>query len=130
MLYDVTMELFNRLYYRMYAWDLGLMRSCFLRTFVGRAFTFSEVKFLESMDRYVATELVFKMCLLHHISNDEDALLLANHNVPRLVGLYQSLAFKVSIWLLNLSFEKLQKKPQIDSSLMFARSLLKPIYLS
>jgi len=94
MLYDVTMELFNRLYYRMYAWDLGLMRSCFLRTFVGRAFTFSEVKFLESMDRYVATELVFKMCLLHHISNDEDALLLANHNVPRLVGLYQSLAFK------------------------------------
>ena len=47
------------------------------------------------MDRYVATELVFKMCLLHHISNDEDALVLANHNVPRLVGLYQSLAFKV-----------------------------------
>ena len=71
------------------------MRSCFLRCFVGRAFSFAEVKFLESMDRYVATELVFKMCLLHHISNDEDALVLANHNVPRLVGLYQSLAFKV-----------------------------------
>ena len=95
MLYDVTMELFNRLYYRMYAWDLTLMRSCFLRCFLGRSFSFNEVKYLESMDRYVATELVFKMCLLHHINHDKDALVLANHNVPRLVGLYQSLTFKV-----------------------------------
>lgn len=95
MFYSMTMELFNRLSYRMYASDLTTMRSCFMNGFNGKPFTFSEVRFFESVDQFVVTELVFKMFKMHDVKNMEDVRLLAVHNVPRLVGLYQSLVCKV-----------------------------------
>ncbi len=95
MLYDVTMELYTRLTYHMFAADMEILRSSFFHSFNGRPFTFAEVKFFEAVDQYVVTELVFKMVKLHNITNTEDARLLAKHNVPRLVGLYQSLVCKV-----------------------------------
>lgn len=95
MFYSMTMELFNRLSYRMYASDLTTMRSCFINGFNGRPFTFTEVKFFESVDQFVVTELVFKMFKMHNVKNMGDVRLLAVHNVPRLVGLYQSLVCKV-----------------------------------
>ena len=94
-LYDITIELFTQVAYRMYASDMSLMRSSFLHSFHGRPFTFDEINFYESMDRLVVTELVFKMAQMHNVNNVEDARLLAKHNVPRLVGLYQSLVCKV-----------------------------------
>ena len=95
MLYDVTMEIFNRLYYKMYASDLGMLRSMFVHGFEGRPFSFLEVKFFESMDRFVITELMFKMFRIHNINDVKVTQVLAKHNVPRLIGLYQSLVCKV-----------------------------------
>ena len=69
LLYDVTMEIFNRLYYKMYAADLGMLRSMFVHGFEGRPFSFLEVKFFESMDRFVMTELMFKMFRIHNIND-------------------------------------------------------------
>merc|ERR1711983_544146 len=66
------------------------MRNLFIHGLQGHCFGLDEVRFTESMDRFVAIELVYKMCSLHYIS-DSDAKILANHNVPRIVGLYQSL---------------------------------------
>ena len=48
LLYDVTMEIFNRLYYKMYASDLAMLRSMFVHSFHGRPFSFEEVRFHES----------------------------------------------------------------------------------
>ena len=95
LLYDVTMEIFNRLYYKMYASDLGMLRSMFVHGFEGRPFSFLEVKFFESMDRFVITELMFKMFRIHNINDVKVTQVLAKHNVPRLIGLYQSLVCKV-----------------------------------
>lgn len=107
MLYDITMELFNRLSYRMYASDMAMIRTSFFHSFNGRPFTFAEVKFFESIDCFVVTELVFKMFHLHNISNLEDATILAKHNVPRLVGLYQSLVCKVNklVYFISIPFQ-------------------------
>ena len=96
LLYDVTMEIFNRLYYKMYAADLGMLRSMFVHGFEGRPFSFMEVKFFESMDRFVITELMFKMFRIHNINDVKVTQVLARHNVPRLIGLYQSLVCKVN----------------------------------
>ena len=98
MLYDTTMELFYGYYYKNYASDLRKMRSIFTLGLEGVTFGLDEVKFTESMDRFVAKELVFKMCSMHYIS-DADAHILANHNMPRLVGLYQSLICKVLFFI-------------------------------
>ena len=95
LLYDVTMEIFNRLYYKMYAADLGMLRSMFVHGFEGRPFSFLEVKFFESMDRFVITELMFKMFRIHNVVDERVTQVLAKHNVPRLIGLYQSLICKV-----------------------------------
>ena len=98
LLYDVTMEIFNRLYYKMYASDLAMLRSMFVHSFDGRPFSFMEVKFFESMDRFVITELMFKMFRIHNVNESEIKHLLAKHNASRLIGLYQSLVCKVFAW--------------------------------
>ena len=97
LLYDVTMEIFKRLYYQMYASDLTIMRSSFDHSFKGRPLTYEEVKFIEGMDQFAVTEVFFKMFRIHNMQNLKDAHVLARHNVSRLVGLYQSLICKVKI---------------------------------
>ena len=109
LLYDVTMEIFNRLYYKMYASDLGMLRSMFVHGFEGRPFSFLEVKFFESMDRFVITELMFKMFRIHNINDVKVTQVLAKHNVPRLIGLYQSLVCKVKSINPFLDFDPILK---------------------
>jgi hypothetical protein len=97
MLYNVSMDIFHRLYFEMYASDVLLMRSAFHHSIDGRPFSYEEVKFFEAMDEHAITEVLFKMFRIHNIPHLRDAHVLAKHNVSRLVALYQSLVCKVQL---------------------------------
>ena len=94
-LHDLSLEIFNRLYYRIYASEVEVLKSSFKHSFDGRPFSYIEVKLLENMDIFAVKELLFKMFELHNIKTSKDVKVLANHNVSRLVGLFQALVWKV-----------------------------------
>ena len=97
-LHDLSLDTFNRLYYRIYASELEVMKSSLKHSFDGRPFSYIEVKLLENMDNFAIKELLFQMFALHDIKNAQDVQILANHNVSRLVGLYQALVWKVILY--------------------------------